>query len=529
MNKSRKVFVSAVSLLIVAALLVSASFAWFTISTNPEITGLRLSVYGDESLLLSESADGDFGRELDLSDAFTGLADLHPVSTIDGKNWFIPTYSADGALNDPSLFTLDDTYEYANVFTVDENGNPLSGMDLFNAENNGYYVYTEFYIMTESEGGAKVRLSFPHADADGDWALDEGIQGTYVVPKYSFQVMENGTVVPSENNYSAQTAVRVGFLVNPTEKRNSKTGTMVADTDYNDAYAAADKKSGIPACSDRFIIYEPNADVRSKIYGKPDSSSETTAEDKYIAGYDYDADLITYEGFKSEIGATVNIDADDNETVAEYGEDHDAVLYQDGNYIETKPIALVSGDGEDDYQEKSIDPANLIIQKNSSWKAESITDLLQNGGNYGTLTSNDVNIGGFLPSAGVYSAMADSLLRYDETYLNESADHLKVETGYVDLISRTPSRTVVRTVIEEVDGEEEERQVTSTEVLDDESFRLVNETVSSGDTLITTLKANEPLKIRLFIWIEGQDVDCWNDIAAGSFRVNLELSAEDLN
>ena len=113
-----KIFLAGLSLLIALVMLVTASVAWFTISTAPEISGIQVGIYGKRTLLLSDDGE-EFVQYLDLSQKFKDLAPLHPVSTVDGLNWFIPTYnSKTGELRDPSEFILDDTLEYANVIIV---------------------------------------------------------------------------------------------------------------------------------------------------------------------------------------------------------------------------------------------------------------------------------------------------------------------------------------------------------------------------------------------------------------------------
>ena len=46
---------------------------------------------------------------------------------------------------------------------------------------------------------------------------------------------------------------------------------------------------------------------------------------------------------------------------------------------------------------------------------------------------------------------------------------------------------------------------------------------------LVTLTKDKPVKVRLYFWLEGQDVDCWNDIADTDFLVNLEFVGEVKN
>ncbi|MBQ5840462.1 MAG: hypothetical protein IIW40_00745, partial [Clostridia bacterium] len=51
---------------------------------------------------------------------------------------------------------------------------------------------------------------------------------------------------------------------------------------------------------------------------------------------------------------------------------------------------------------------------------------------------------------------------------------------------------------------------------------------ATEDVFITELQRNVPQRIRMFIWLEGQDPDCSNTdaIAASAFALGLELSGE---
>ena len=47
---------------------------------------------------------------------------------------------------------------------------------------------------------------------------------------------------------------------------------------------------------------------------------------------------------------------------------------------------------------------------------------------------------------------------------------------------------------------------------------------ATDDVYIIKLEKNIPQRIRLFVWLEGQDVDCINEISASSFFLSLELA-----
>ena len=50
---------------------------------------------------------------------------------------------------------------------------------------------------------------------------------------------------------------------------------------------------------------------------------------------------------------------------------------------------------------------------------------------------------------------------------------------------------------------------------------------ATDDVCIIELERNVPQRIRMFIWLEGQDVDCIEQICSSSFAVNIELACGD--
>lgn len=50
---------------------------------------------------------------------------------------------------------------------------------------------------------------------------------------------------------------------------------------------------------------------------------------------------------------------------------------------------------------------------------------------------------------------------------------------------------------------------------------------AATDGVILRLKANQPQRIRLFVWLEGQDADCINDAQNALLGIHLELAGSD--
>ena len=60
-----------------------------------------------------------------------------------------------------------------------------------------------------------------------------------------------------------------------------------------------------------------------------------------------------------------------------------------------------------------------------------------------------------------------------------------------------------------------------------EQLAQLNRAGATDDVYIISLEKNVPQRIRMFIWLEGQDADCVNEISAGSFMINLELAGSN--
>lgn len=60
-----------------------------------------------------------------------------------------------------------------------------------------------------------------------------------------------------------------------------------------------------------------------------------------------------------------------------------------------------------------------------------------------------------------------------------------------------------------------------------EEIASLNQSGATGDVYITELTGGVPQKIRMFVWLEGQDVDCINQAATGSFAISIELAGSN--
>lgn len=332
-----KLFFTALSLTVALVLLVGASYAWFTISTNPEISGMRVNIYSKRTLLISdEQTPGEnnaWVEHIDVSDKLGFYNQLVPVSTWDGIHWYIPTYKLStsdnnqGTLNNPNRFIVDTTPEntYANKLLFDLDLLPtgstqvngtrlgskyildanltateLTGTARLEAEKLGYYLYTDLWLKTE-ENQTDVRLSIPVNQDGRSGAASrkdlEGWFGTYVLPQIEIDTSDNS--VHSLSNGS-ETAFRVGFLF------------------YGDA--------SNPNTPTSFWIYEPNADLRSSTA----TVKGEAAESRYVID---ESDSVDPENENAE-----NVDGHVWYLQIPTDPTDEHFRYKNNSYIETRPI-----------------------------------------------------------------------------------------------------------------------------------------------------------------------------------------------
>ena len=50
---------------------------------------------------------------------------------------------------------------------------------------------------------------------------------------------------------------------------------------------------------------------------------------------------------------------------------------------------------------------------------------------------------------------------------------------------------------------------------------------ATDDVEIIKLERNVPQRIRMFIWLEGQDIDCVDSVSSSRFAINIELAGGD--
>lgn len=195
-------------MVILLALLTTASYTWFSLSRTPRVSDLYMYVNAPTGLELSLTPDAEEWKlQLDFLDMVDVTTPLRPVTWSDREQrFYTAVYSVDGR----------HTGQWE----------PLADQRNANKTSfDGYYIKTSFYA--RSQQGVDVSLS--HA-----MEVEEGVEGagTYVIGYPNWNAEE---IVHSNGGRGAQNAMRMGFRITPVDKNGRETGSP-----------------------SQFIVYEPN-------------------------------------------------------------------------------------------------------------------------------------------------------------------------------------------------------------------------------------------------------------------------------
>lgn len=142
-------------LMIAAALLGTSTFAWFSMNTEVEATGLSVEATATKNLLISNTSDtAGFSGNVALGVSATGLV---PVSTVGGDSLT------------PVFYKLK---TYANDMTQD---NYASGSSTMEQAAGTEYAKTTIWLKCVGEDGENLKLD-PAALTGGDKALDPSLR-----------------------------------------------------------------------------------------------------------------------------------------------------------------------------------------------------------------------------------------------------------------------------------------------------------------------------------------------------------------
>ena len=415
-----KILASALLIVLSLSMLVMVTFAWYVMSTAPEVSGMQIQI-GSDTIRVAPDCKDESGH---YPGAFQGVLEtdataipenfwgLIPVSTADGKHWFSATYeSLENGGDQKEEYLEDTTLSSANLTARPESG--------------GNYLYLDFWVVAPKDYDLRVSTT----------TRGSGQSGSYV--KVFPQVkMDAGSYSLDENQRQAESSLRIGFLVNEDVVSGE---SYKNSTNYDSAYKILKgeyQKPGevLPTSQTSFTIYEPNCDWHA--------------------------------------------DTESN-----------------GHYNQTLPLAWKDGKVQPVTLESV--QTKLAAQTSATWTR---TDD-------GTQTKLDQALQTAMLEAKATDRSVTDAQSAGEYLLNQ---YLKGQlSGYIT------SGQFVKNTSDLQDGVRLD--------LDKEN---IEKSGATTDAVIVSLKKNVPQRIRMFVWLEGQDIDCTNEAALKTLLLNLELAGE---
>ena len=416
-----KILASALLIVLSLSMLVMVTFAWYVMSTAPEVSGMQIKIGSDTIRVAPDCQDasgqhypGVFQGVLEtdttaIPENFWGLI---PVSTADGKHWFSAAYESleNGGDQKEDEYLEDTTLSSANLTARPESG--------------GNYLYLDFWVVAPKDYDLRVSTA----------TRGSGQSGSYVKVFPQVKMDDAGNYSLDETQRQAESSLRIGFLVN----EDAVSGESYENsTNYDSAYKILKgeyQKPGeaLPTSQTSFTIYEPNCDWHADI-----ESNGQYKQTSPLAWKDGKVQPVTLESVQTKLAA------------------------------QTSATWTLSDDGTETKLGQALQTA-LLEAKTTN---RSVTDG---------------------QSAGEY-------------LLNQ---YLKGQlSGYIT------SGQFVKSTSNLQDGVR----------LDEEN---IEKSGATTDAVIVSLKKNVPQRIRMFVWLEGQDIDCTNEAALKTLLLNLELAGE---
>lgn len=452
MKRYKKLLTAVVLLITSLVMVLSTSYAWMTMSSNPVTQGIQITVAGSHTVLVAPDIrvvengqvlhyPGAFSENLhfDQYQQYQYLQDLGgllPASTADGLTWFIPEYytQRDEAVDRGQAFAgqIRPTWE----FTAD-NMLHFANLSSEQTENqaNGHYVYLDFWVVAPVDG-YKLRVS----------TGDDGNGGSFVIDLLEpEQVTQDGISIYtlSKENAQAAASVRVGFLINEDTVLDNSMQHYTQSSDYNKKYHRLQgvySEPGLSAHSfnTKFTIYEPNGNLHP----------------------------------------TTVLDAGGNPI-------------ENGQYVITRPLG--AGGIETSVKDR------LTVQLTNSWMR----------------TGEDTAINQMFRTFSAGKDFSGETVQslQNRFYVNTLQYQLHPYVNKGNFLSSTANLYTVAD--------------SGNKIADAEELRNLMQSGATEDVYMTQLTGSVPQRIRMFIWLEGQDVDCINSAATSGFAISIELAGSN--
>ena len=349
------------------------------------------------------------------------------------------------------------------VVKTDVNGNQGTATqnDTTNSKEKEKQCY---YIYTDiwlktEQDKANVYLSIPNNASDYKQDATENSHYGSYVMSYHVNEAADGQKQIQLTEGGSETSARVGFLV-------IGDNTLPQNPEYTDV------------TSNNFYIYEPNADRRSEV----DKSSNDYDADQYVAGFKAKDNIgnLTYGNAKGCYLPTYPIGVRNDNTSENLQNALTAISNPSQNYDKTVKSWHSDGQGKTDTykgydgQISEFPADHLLVQKASTWKKDDGTATQE-------LTAE----------------------KFDSTMIGTMGTFFPLKN------------------LKEIYPESKKLGGNNSDYTAFKAESITGELRPSVP--LVTLTKDKPVKVRLYFWLEGQDVDCWNDIADTDFLVNLEF------
>ena len=201
-----------VMVLVMVAMLGTATYAWFSLSNSPTVTGLQMTATTSGGLKICETSNGTFVNAIDISASTSqsGVKTLSPVSVVDGEvaKFYKPVYS----------------------------GNTVTGLESSELSNlDGYVAKYTYYLKSEEAGIVNVGIiTADPSKLSGNMGVDSNNQSNLVGSFVRGTTGSTGTATQE-----AIYAVRIGFVVDgkmyiyePNNESEVNTGSKAVNTVY---------------------------------------------------------------------------------------------------------------------------------------------------------------------------------------------------------------------------------------------------------------------------------------------------------
>ena len=194
---------------------------------------------------------------------------------------------------------------------------------------------------------------------------------------------------------------------------------------------------------------------------------------------------------------TIYLDAD-RFTIYEPNGDYHPATGGTGIYQETKPLGLLN----ERIQEVSVQH-NLTVQRQSTWAAAS----------KGTGTEIEQRF-----QAALISSLAPVL---EPEELGNLFYRTYLQGQFAPYVNKGKFFASTEALYKYMDGE----GIVKAETIGGSLLQAG----ATEDVYIIQLEQNVPQRIRMFIWLEGQDADCVDSVDSSRFAVNIELAGSDIS